>query len=346
MLKDKKFWVGMALSVVLLAVSVRGVDFGEVWTALQAARWGWLGAALPLYLVGYWSRAKRVSQILAPIKKVPTARVLPPLVIGFMFNNVLPGRLGEFVFAWLLGKREGISRTASLAAVVISRILDGFTILAFFLFGWFAFLKVGEGAGPSVFEIGGLEFTRHELVGKVYLAGILGLVVFFLVFAACFALVAWKDFSLRLADVILGVFPARFSRLGKQAIEKFVTGLDILRQPGALVKVFLFNFIPWGLELFTYYFAARCFGLDLNLRQCALIMGMTNLAMIAPGGPGGVGLFEFGGLVCLALYGVEKPVALAYIVLVHAIILLPIDLWGAWYFWREGITVKQALEER
>ncbi len=108
MLKDKKFWIGSAVSVLLLILSVRGVDWSALSEAMAKANWNWMLLALPLYLVGYWSRAKRVSQILKPIKAVPANAVLRPLVIGFMFNNILPLRLGEFVFAYLLGKREGM----------------------------------------------------------------------------------------------------------------------------------------------------------------------------------------------------------------------------------------------
>src|SRR6185369_3531162 len=124
---------GTAISLLLLGLSVKGVDISQLTASLSTAQWSWMALALPLYLVGYWSRARRVSQVLAPIKHVPTNAVLRPLVIGFMFNNILPGRLGEFVFAYLLGKREGISRTAAFAAVVVSRILDGFVIICFFL---------------------------------------------------------------------------------------------------------------------------------------------------------------------------------------------------------------------
>jgi uncharacterized protein (TIRG00374 family) len=336
-LKDKKFWIGTLISLMLLILSVRGVDWSLVPQAAARAQWDWMLLALPLYLVGYWSRARRVSQILAPIKKIPTSNTLRPLVIGFMFNNILPGRLGEFVFAYLLGKREGISRTASLAAVVISRILDGFTILVFFLFGLFSFLSLGQTGA-----------AQEALVGKIYFAGILGAIVFSMVFGTCFALILWRDFSIAIVDRILGIFPERFTALGhkgKQALEKFITGLDILRDPKALLAVFFFNFVPWGLELFTYYFAAKTFGLDLNLRQCCLIMGMTNLVMIAPSGPGGIGLFEWGGIMVMTLYGVEKTVALIYIVAVHLIILLPINLWGFFFMVREGISFQDALSE-
>jgi uncharacterized membrane protein YbhN (UPF0104 family) len=75
-------------------------------------------------------------------------------------------------------------------------------------------------------------------------------------------------------------------------------------------------------------------------------MGATNLAMIAPGGPGGIGPFESSGLVVMSsLYGVEKTLALAYIVTVHAIILLPINVWGAWFMLREGISFQEALSD-
>jgi uncharacterized protein (TIRG00374 family) len=348
-LKDKKFWIGTIISLLLLGLSVQGIDWSQLGQALEAAQWKYMGLALPLYLVGYWSRARRVSQILAPVKGIPTSRTLRPLVIGFMFNNILPGRLGEFVFAYLLGKREGISRTAALAAVVISRILDGFTILVFFLFGLFAFLSLGGSDAAQVISVAGVPTTKEALVGKIYLAGILGGIVFGLVFGACFALILWRDFTIAVIDKILGIFPERFTALGhkgKQALEKFIAGLDILRDPKALLAVFFFNFVPWGLELFTYYFAAKTFGLDLNLRQCSLIMGMTNLAMIAPSGPGGIGLFEWGGIVVMSLYGLEKTVALAYIVTVHAIILLPINIWGFFFMVREGITFQEALSEK
>jgi hypothetical protein len=339
-IRDKKFWVGLLASLGALWWATRGVDWARLGSALAGGQWWWLGLSVPLYLVGYWSRAARVSQLLEPIKKVPTRRVLPPLVIGFLFNNVLPLRLGEFVFAYLLGTREKVPRTAAFAVVVFSRILDGITIVAFFLVGLFAFLPVG---GFDALGAPAAPGSRADLLGKLYLAGVAGAVLFGLVAVACVALIARKDLALKVVDALLRFFPERVSAAGRNAVEKFIGGLSILKDPGKLFGVFLFNFVPWGLELFTYYFGARVFGLALTWRQCALVMGMTNLAMILPSGPGGLGLFEGGGMIVMALLGVEKATAFAYIVMVHAIILLPINVWGAWYLWREGISFSDAL---
>ena len=333
---NKRTFVLLAISLAFLAWAMRGVPLADLADALSKADYRWLLLALPFYLVGYYSRATRVSQLLHPIKAVPSRRVLPPLVIGFLFNNVAPGRLGEFVFAYLLGKREGTSGTATFAVIVLSRILDGITILAFFLFGLFAFLPFGspEGAAP---------LPHQDLLGKIYLAGILGAILFGLVSAACFVLIAWRDLALRVVDKMLVLFPPRFSNAGKAALEKFIGGLSILKDPGGLFRIFLFNFVPWGLELFTYYFVGRAFGLDLTMRQAALAMGMTNLAMIVPGGPGGIGLFEKGGMVVIGLLGIDKALGLAYILVVHAVVLLPINVWGAYFLWHEGISWQEAL---
>ena len=334
---SKRAFVLLAVSIVALVWAMRGVPLPDLWAALSHADYRWLILAVPFYLVGYYSRATRVSQLLQPIKRVPSKRILPPLVIGFLFNNIAPGRLGEFVFAYLLGKREGTSGTATFAVIVLSRILDGITILAFFLFGLFAFLPFGS-------PVGAQPLPHQELLGKIYLAGILGTILFGLVSAACFVLIAWRELAMRVVDKMLVVFPPRFSQAGKSALEKFIAGLSILKDPGGLFRIFLFNFVPWGLELGTYYFAGRAFGLDLTIRQAALIMGMTNLAMIVPGGPGGIGLFEKGGMIVIGLLSIDKALGLAYILVVHALILLPINVWGAYFLWHEGISWQEALQ--
>ena len=50
-------------------------------------------------------------------------------MIGFMANNVLPFRLGEFVRPWVLARREKLSKTTLLATVVVERAVDMLTLL-------------------------------------------------------------------------------------------------------------------------------------------------------------------------------------------------------------------------
>ena len=47
-----------------------------------------------------------------------------------MSLNVLPLRLGEFIRAYVLGRRENMSKSGIFATVVVERIFDGFTVLS------------------------------------------------------------------------------------------------------------------------------------------------------------------------------------------------------------------------
>ena len=55
----------------------------------------------------------------------------PIVVIGYMGNNVYPFRAGEFIRAYVLKKKEGVSISASIATVLVERIFDGLVMLLF-----------------------------------------------------------------------------------------------------------------------------------------------------------------------------------------------------------------------
>src|ERR1700752_2343939 len=128
----KRIWIGFVVAAACLFFLLRVTDWAALRSAFLRADYRWIVIALPVFLSGYLVRGLRWHHLLAPIQRVPTRGLLPYLVIGFMANNVLPGRVGEFVRPYLTGKRFGISRTASFATVVLERVFDGLTMLAVF----------------------------------------------------------------------------------------------------------------------------------------------------------------------------------------------------------------------
>jgi uncharacterized protein (TIRG00374 family) len=48
-----------------------------------------------------------------------------------MANGILPVRLGEFVRAYVIGKKENVSKSSSFATIVVARIFDGMTVMFF-----------------------------------------------------------------------------------------------------------------------------------------------------------------------------------------------------------------------
>src|SRR4029079_14372001 len=85
---------------------------------------------VPVYFVSFWLRTLRWQALLRPITHVPAIRLYPVALIGLMANNIAPARVGELVRAYLVGEREGMSKTTALGTIAVDRAFDGLTLVA------------------------------------------------------------------------------------------------------------------------------------------------------------------------------------------------------------------------
>src|SRR5262245_16811259 len=123
--------VGVAVSLVCLWLAFRGLALAEVGRALAGARYWLLAPALALYFAGVGVRAVRWRRLLLPVAAIPSGRLFPIVVIGYMANDVLPARLGEVVRCYVLRQKEGVPTSTGLGTVLLERVMDGITMLAF-----------------------------------------------------------------------------------------------------------------------------------------------------------------------------------------------------------------------
>ena len=104
---NKKLWIGLGISLFFLFLLFRKIDFHKLLAAFREMDYRYLWPALLFTFVSYFFRAVRWYFLLLPIKKTRLKNLFPATMIGYMANNVLPARLGEFVRAYVLGKRKG-----------------------------------------------------------------------------------------------------------------------------------------------------------------------------------------------------------------------------------------------
>ncbi|MGN6675794.1 MAG: lysylphosphatidylglycerol synthase transmembrane domain-containing protein, partial [Thermomicrobiales bacterium] len=133
MLKGWRLWLGLVISLGFLYLALRGQDLGQVRRALAAADYRYLLPAIVIYFAGVWVRALRWRHLLAPVRPLTARALFPVVVIGYMANDILPWRLGEFVRAYALREREHVPASASLATIAVERIFDGLAMLCFLL---------------------------------------------------------------------------------------------------------------------------------------------------------------------------------------------------------------------
>ena len=64
-------------------------------------------------------RTLRWRLLLSHLKSIPTTRLFPVVVVGYMANNLSPARRGELVRSYYLSRRERCSASAALATIAV-----------------------------------------------------------------------------------------------------------------------------------------------------------------------------------------------------------------------------------
>lgn len=316
---------GLGISLVFLYIAFRGQDFDQIRDALSKVNYFALVPALLLYFAGVWVRAIRWSVLLRPVTPASARQVFPLVMVGYTANNVMPLRTGEVVRAFLLGRRFGVRKTATLATIAVERLFDGLTMLAFMLIAT-AFVSFTS------------ELRHVALIAFGLFAALL---------IGVFILTLGGDFRDRLLQVVLGPLPTSIADRVERMAESFLSGLAVFRHRRDLALVAGSSLLAWLFEASMYWTIARGFGGALTdaLGVAATLMttGVANLATLIPSSPGYVGPFEAAVvLVVNGALGVDRSVALSYAIVVHAALWLPITVLGAFEWWRQ--LVKPGVE--
>jgi len=257
---------------------------------------------------GFVVRGFGWKYLLAPVGRFSGWRLFSPVAIGYMANNLFPARLGEFVRAYVVGKREGVSKSSALATIVIERIFDGLTLLLIL-------------AAVSVF----FPYPVWVQRGGWIVAGIfLGLSVFL-------ALVSVKlAFGLRLIDATLGRWLPGMADRMKSRLECFVVGLDVKNHWRDALRALVACMLRWAFEACIYLSVVAAMGLGdrVPVHGALFVMVAVNIAAMVPSAPGYVGPVQFACVEALGVFGIEQSPAFAYSLLLHAAIFFPITLAG------------------
>ncbi len=317
--------VGVAVSVVAVWFTMRGVSVPEVWKALTRADPWLFVAVMALALGSFWVRALRWRSLLAGGRTMAFDSLLSATLIGFMTNNVLPFRLGEFVRPWVLARREGCSTSMALATIVVERVVDMLTLLAIL------------GVTLLVHPIrSGSEAARLTQAGAGTLIVLtLGLTVLLV------ALERMPGLSHRLIAGLGRRLPERHRGRVTGALEHFLEGLGLFRDLPRLLWVFLLSFVLFGCFGVALQLSMLAFGLHLPWYAGLLVLVISAFAIMAPAAPGYIGTMNLACVAGLALFGVtNRDLANSFSWFYWAAQWLPVTAGGLVYLRREGLSLR------
>jgi uncharacterized protein (TIRG00374 family) len=298
--------VVIVISLALLWWIFRGYDLSELRRALLSAERGFLLLGSLLILPSFMVRGYR-WQFLFPLQTKPCwGTLFSAMMIGYLANNVLPARAGEFVRAYVLGKKEHISKSMVFATVLVERITDILvTLLLLAAVVWiFPF--------PSWLIKGGFSVG---VIGVVSLACLIALGIF------GEKLIEW-------AKPPFGFLPIKFVTRIESAAFGFISGVAALHRKKNLFPYLACTIVIWLIETLLVWSLARSFNLPLQLHGALFIMLTIGIGSVVPSSPGNVGTFEFFASSALALIKISGAPALCFVLVLHALTFLGATLIG------------------
>lgn len=323
-LGSPRLWIGLALSSFFAYLALRGMDPRAVASALKNADYRFLPFAFLLTYAVLWVRAKRWKVILRGLLEVETGFLFRITIIGFLANYVLPARIGELVRAALLGTRKKVSISAAIGTVVVERLLDLISILLIF------FLVYVSDSIPGAGSELGKVLNRAAVIFLAVAVGLMG--ILWLLRNHTTKTVAWAEGSLGL------LWPRGSEKLAK-ALVSFAQGLRPAQTLGDVAELVFWTGCLWVLSASIVILLMETFGLGLPWGAAWFILVALGFGVSVPSAPGFMGTFHFSAMGALLLYGVGRPEALSFAVVLHAICLVPVFLAGIPLLGMEGMSL-------
>lgn len=312
-------FLALGVSAIFCVLAFREVSWADTWAALRGADWTWFVIGALIGLTGFAARAAGWRILLSSNADIPAIRLFSPVSIGYMANNLLPARLGEFARAYVVGQREDVSKTAALGSIVVERLLDAFALL-------------------SVMLAVTLVLPYPEWVKEAAL----------ILLAAMFVLAAMLLFLRRapvLRERLLNRWIApRAPRLANHLLwylNTFIGGAGRPHTLGRLLALLAWIYLRWATEATMYLLAFYALGLDalLPAHAALFVMVAVNIACMVPQAPGYIGAVQFATVESLALFHIDAGTAIAYSLLVHVAFFVPITVVGLAYLLAGGFSL-------
>lgn len=306
---------GALVSIVFVYLAVRQTDLSEALRVLGTAQPALLAAGTLVYLSGIPARTQRWRLILSAQRELPWRKVLVPLTVGHMANNVLPARTGELYRAHFLGRRVRMSRSGVVGSIVVERTFDGLMLVGVILLVF------------ALFPEEGLIGVAALLTGAFFVALALGLLLYG----------RTAERTHQGLDRGLRLLPHKLREFVWRRMGSFLHGIRGFLKTGRILEVSLYTVLIWTIEAGAIACVVLAFGLDIPPGAYLLVFALASLSTTLPSGPGYVGPYQYAFVLALGTFAVSSEAALAVSVAAQAVLLGSVTLIGLALLWREHL---------
>jgi len=317
---------GLEIAVFCLFLAYRNTNAREILDALEGVNYFYLTLSLVFIFLSMLFRATRWYYILLPTKKISIHSLFSSIMIGFMGNCVLPMRIGEFLRAYSISRKENIKLTTSIATIVLERIIDGLMVITMLLILVFI-CPIEEVEARMDIPI------RHigYIVSLVYAVAIAFLVLLRLKAGA----------FIRITRSLIAKISEGLAEKVAHLLDSFLLGLSSLKSPSQLLQIGLHSILVWGAILGMYVTVIKAFSIQIPFYGYLLLQIFVVIGVLIPT-PGFIGPFHYFFKLALTKgFSINPSLAGACAIIAHALGFVPTVIIGLVYFLREHLSLKE-----
>jgi len=303
---NKKVILGILISVVLVYLSIRGINLQDVFRDLQRIQFSYVISFIILVMLMQWLRSYRWGVMLQPMEKIDQLSLFSVTSVGFLAIASIPARIGELARPYLISKRSSIRMSSALGTILVERVFDSFTVLAFAMIVLF--------------------FTDLPpwMIKSSIIFFLLALVMFcFIIF-----LILRRDAALKLINGILSKLPGKFAHKIDELIHHFIDGFQIITNIKLFLYLFFLSALIWLVDVLAIYILLESFGFGLPIMASFVLMIILIVGIAIPTAPGYIGNWHFACVLALSLFGLAKAEALSFALVYHFLSMIIVVVLG------------------
>ena len=320
---DLKFWLGIAVSLFFMVLLLSKIDLRSLIVALRSADYKYVFIAICFTFLNYFLRAVRWRYLLISKKYISLSSLYPATIIGYMANNLLPARLGEFVRAYTLAQTEHLETPAVFASLVIDRLFDGFSVLLLLLMTLFTIQL------PAGMEDAALALRAG---GVMMFALYCGVVLFL------YLLKRQTMKTLSAVKYVLKPFPKRVSDHLIPLFGSFIGGIRLSSRPWHSAALVATSAGIWLCCIVSVDMTLRSFNVHLPVSAAIFILILLVFAVMVPASPGFIGTYHYACYKGLSVFDVPETTSISIALVMHATGFFPVILAGLYYLWKNKIS--------
>ena len=336
MKKVRESLIGFFIAIAALYYTLRNVSLEELITSFKEADLVYILPGLVIICLSYVTRAYRWQVLLRPFKQIPVKEIYSPLMIGFM-GSILPARAGEFIRAYVVGKKHNITFSGAFSTIIVERLFDLICLMG--LFVWVFVFNI-EMFDPNLTFSGISVQTMAIGFGRVCFILVLGLLIFMF-------LLAWKEDKVKIWIAwIIRPIPEKWKEKIMFMVGEFAMGCQIIKDKKALIQITLFSVLTWFLIVALYYPFYFAFDLQTkSLHSVLLLTVMVCILITVLPTPAFLGSYNAGVLIALhEIMGEAEVTAVSFGMVVWAANFLVVFAGGLYFIFSDQMSVQSLMK--